>query len=199
MFQCKSFRESSTKCQHINWLPMSTDKTIGHFRVPKTLNFKMRLGAQPFLWKWVLFAWEWKPFPYQRLSTYPRFETEARGNSDMAYCVQSNSGVARKVRREDKKRKGKKNTNHIMPWSYLSVTKQGIDKEIDHYRVAFQASFWKRGKVRCLSHENNFLVVRAIFVWPWNENARTKQKQQTSGNKAIWLVYRTATNAPLVG
>ena len=29
---------------------------IGHFRVPKTLTFKMRLGAQPFLWKWVLFA-----------------------------------------------------------------------------------------------------------------------------------------------
>ena len=33
---------------------------IGHFRVPKTLTFKMRLGAQPFLWKWVLFAWESK-------------------------------------------------------------------------------------------------------------------------------------------
>ena len=48
---------------------------IGHFRVPKTLTFKMRLGAQPFLWKWVLFA----------MSTYPRFETEARGNSDVAY------------------------------------------------------------------------------------------------------------------
>ena len=26
-----------------------------------------------------------KWFPYQRLSTYPRFETEARGNSEMAY------------------------------------------------------------------------------------------------------------------
>ena len=148
MFQCKSFRESSTKCQHKNWLPMSTDKTIGHFRVPKTLTFKMRLGAQPFSWKWAL-----------RLSTYPRFETEARGNSEMVYCVQSNSGVARKVRQEDKKKK-KKNTNHIMPWSYLSVTKQGTDKEIAHYRVTFQACFWKRGKVRCLSHENDFLVVR---------------------------------------
>ena len=30
---------------------------------------------------------------------------------------------------------------------------------------------------------------RAIFVWPWNEKARTKQKQQTNGNRAIWLVY----------
>ena len=37
---------------------------------------------------------------------------------------------------------------------------------------------------------------RSIFVWPWNENPRTKQKQQTSGNKAIWLVYRTDANAP---
>ena len=33
----------------------------------------------------------------------------------------------------------------------------------------------------------------AIFVWPRNENARTKQKQQTNGK--IWLVYRTDTNA----
>ena len=31
--------------------------------------------------------------------------------------------------------------------------------------------------------------VCAIFVWHWNENARTKQKQQTNGNRAIWLVY----------
>jgi len=36
---------------------------------------------------------------------------------------------------------------------------------------------------------------REIFVWPWNENVRTKQKQQTNGNRAIWLVYRTDTNA----
>ena len=36
---------------------------------------------------------------------------------------------------------------------------------------------------------------RAIFAWPWNENRRTKQKQQTHGNKANWLVYRTDTNA----
>ena len=27
---------------------------IGHLRVPKTLTFKMRIGAQPFLWKLVL-------------------------------------------------------------------------------------------------------------------------------------------------
>ena len=40
-----------------------------------------------------------------------------------------------------------------------------------------------------------YWFVRAIFVWPWNENARTKQKQQTNGNRAIWLVYRTDTNA----
>ena len=26
-----------------------------------------------------------KLFPYQRLTTYPRFETEARGNSEMAH------------------------------------------------------------------------------------------------------------------
>ena len=36
---------------------------------------------------------------------------------------------------------------------------------------------------------------RAIFKRPWNENARKKQKQQNNGNRAIWLVYRTDTNA----
>ena len=36
------------------------DNLIGHFRVPKTLTSKMRPSVQPFLWKLVLFAWEWK-------------------------------------------------------------------------------------------------------------------------------------------
>ena len=57
---------------------------IGHLRVPRTLTFQIRPRAHPFSWKWVLFAWKWKPFPYQRLSTYPRIDTEARGNSEMA-------------------------------------------------------------------------------------------------------------------
>ena len=30
-----------------------------------------------------------KSFPYQRLSTYPRFNTEARGNWEMAYSTTS--------------------------------------------------------------------------------------------------------------
>ena len=39
------------------------------------------------------------------------------------------------------------------------------------------------------------ILYRAIFASPWNENRRTKQKQQTNGNWAIWLVYRTDANA----
>ena len=50
-------------------------KAIGRFRVPKTLTFKMRLGAQPFSWKRVLFAWD----PYQRLSTFPSFWNRGPG------------------------------------------------------------------------------------------------------------------------
>ena len=45
------------------------------------------------------------------------------------------------------------------------------------------------------SYSTTSCDIRAIFVWPWNENARTKEKQQTNGNRAIWLVYRTDTNA----
>ena len=37
-----------------SWIP------VGHFRVPPGLCIKTRLSAQPFLWKWVLFVWEWK-------------------------------------------------------------------------------------------------------------------------------------------
>ena len=36
---------------------------------------------------------------------------------------------------------------------------------------------------------------RAILVWSWIENVRTKQKQQTNKNRAILLIYRTDTNA----
>ena len=46
---------------------------IGHFRVPKTLTFKMRLGAQPFLWKWVLFAWEWIMISVSKAEQLPSF------------------------------------------------------------------------------------------------------------------------------
>ena len=45
--------------------------TISHFRVPKTLTFKMRLGAQPFLWKWVLFARELKMISISKAQHLP--------------------------------------------------------------------------------------------------------------------------------
>jgi len=34
------------------------DKTIGHFRVPKNLTFKVRLSAKPLIWKWFLITVE---------------------------------------------------------------------------------------------------------------------------------------------
>ena len=45
---------------HDSWIGSGycSHTVIGHFRVPKTLTFKMRPRAQPFLWKWFLFAWE---------------------------------------------------------------------------------------------------------------------------------------------
>ena len=52
---------------------------IGHFRVPKTLTFKMRLGAQPFLWKWVWFAWEWKMISISKAEHLPSFWNRGPG------------------------------------------------------------------------------------------------------------------------
>ena len=48
------------KVQTINCMQYSESVVIRHFRVPKTPTFKMRPSAQPFLWKWLLFAGEWK-------------------------------------------------------------------------------------------------------------------------------------------
>ena len=52
---------------------------------------------------------------------------------------------------------------------------------------------WLKNLGRHFAHAEPFN--RAIFVWPWNEKARTKQKQQMDGNRAIWLVYWTDKNA----
>ena len=52
---------------------------IGHFRVLKTLTFKMRLGAQPFLWKWVSFAWEWKMISISKAEHLPSFWNRGQG------------------------------------------------------------------------------------------------------------------------
>ena len=45
----------------------------------------MRQGAQPFLQKWVLFAWEWKMISISKAEHLPSFWTEAPRNSEMAY------------------------------------------------------------------------------------------------------------------
>ena len=62
-----------------SYFPFCLPKSIGHFRVPKTLTFKMRLGAQPFLWKWVLFAWEWKTISVLRAEHLPSFWNRGLG------------------------------------------------------------------------------------------------------------------------
>ena len=61
-------------------------RTIGHFRVPKTLTFKMRLGAQSFLWKWVLFTREWKMISISKAEHLTSFWNRGQGNSEMVYC-----------------------------------------------------------------------------------------------------------------
>ena len=58
---------------------------IGHFRVPKNPHFQNEANCPTFLVKMSFLCLRKKSFPYQRLSTYPRFDTEAQGNSQMAY------------------------------------------------------------------------------------------------------------------
>ena len=69
--------------RHQQWSPSLPPSwilpRIGHFRVPKTLSFKMRLGAQPFLWKWVLFVWEWKMVSISKAEHLPSFWNRGPG------------------------------------------------------------------------------------------------------------------------
>ena len=61
---CGSHLQSQSESYHVRLMVLNSGYwavwSIGHFGVPKTLTFKMRPSAQPFLWKWVLFAWQWK-------------------------------------------------------------------------------------------------------------------------------------------
>ena len=45
----------------------------------------MRLGAQPFFWKWVLFAWEWKMISISEAEHLPSLWNRDLGNSEMVH------------------------------------------------------------------------------------------------------------------
>ena len=63
-------------------------------------------------------------------------------------------------------------------------------------------NFWSFNTVHAKITKKNYgkccrieFFYRAIFICPRSENVRAKQAQQTNGNRAIWLVYRTDTDA----
>lgn len=75
------------------WRPhpkMLTQKKISHFRVALPL-FQNESWVQPFIMKWVFLARSWScksnSFPYERLGTWTRFETEVKSNPEMACFV----------------------------------------------------------------------------------------------------------------
>ena len=60
----------------------------GHFRVPKTLTFKMRPSAQPFLWKWVFIYTTMKNrFHIKGWALNLVLIQRPRGNSEMACLI----------------------------------------------------------------------------------------------------------------
>ena len=75
-------------------------------------------------------------------------------------------------------------------WKLCGHNVNITEKDVDWYQLNY--SWWAHCKLYeklTLSLKALFLVPnKAIFVWPLNENSRTKQKQQRNGNRAIWLV-----------
>jgi len=51
----------------------------------RTLTFKLGPSAQPLLWKWVLFAWEWKIMSISKAEHLTSFGYRGPENSEMAY------------------------------------------------------------------------------------------------------------------
>ena len=80
-------------------------RLIGHFRVPKTLTFKMRLGAQPFLWKWVLLAWEWKIISRSKDEHLPSFGNRGPGELGngllQVFTLNKNQSILRIAREQN--------------------------------------------------------------------------------------------------
>ena len=86
-----------------------------------------------------------------------------------------------------------------MPWSYLSVTKQGTDKEIAHYRVTFQACFWKEGKCDVFHMKTIFWSLERFSY-----DLEMKTREQNKNNKRAeikrfdWFIERIQTHLWLV-
>ena len=60
--------------------------TIGDFRVAFRLRFKTSPSAKPFIWKWTKICVWIKLIFIWKLRTRTRFQTEAKCNSEIAYC-----------------------------------------------------------------------------------------------------------------
>ena len=69
---------------------------ISHFRVPNTLTFKMRPSAQPFLWKWVLFAWRKiiSISKVEHLTSFWYIGTVELGNGPLAWFAKTTAHLA---------------------------------------------------------------------------------------------------------
>ena len=64
---------------------------------------------------------------------------------------------------------------------------------LEHCLQFLLIRLWNFGaQARCIKGDGRVEIVYfepgRFSLWPGNENARTKQKQQTNGNRAIWLV-----------
>ena len=122
-----SYREVPLKTEPESKLTKKFYKVF-HFRVPKTLTFKMRLGAQPFLWKWVLFAWEWKMISISKAEHLPSFWH--RGPEELG------TGLFADVFSEVRDAVVSRSCFELILWMNNSSKK--IDSEVTYWKILFK-------------------------------------------------------------
>ena len=171
-----------------SYSPFCLPKSKGHFRVPKTLTFKMRLGAQPFLWKRVLFAWEWKMISISKAEHLLLFWK--RGSGELGNGLFNWSSLENCSTGPMHKNKQTKNNNKIIVVvsCILTLDRTSLPRSRDgRYRCCGddkrreREGLWKRlllqSNVWTTSGGSHFLAKRHVIGTIYTPKSRKKRKR----------------------
>ena len=148
----------------------------------------MRPSAQPF-WDNEFYLHEnEKWFPYQRLSTYPRFETEAWWNSEMSYSIKTSKRSCTKVIWNNRlgNRLGHTKQGHGI-WRFCNA---GFEKCcLNRIKVE---PYWDAHKFLCYAGRQlqmSIVLIAVYYFAAWNYPIRAKKNYPHMSHKSTKKGY----------